>query len=92
MLDNHVSVQQILSIRSLIKWQYINYMCFKVQRAVFQGPWSGEGVVWEWGVVELAISSDGFLNMYVIDIHDILTFQVSGDTRPVAFYLECFRQ
>ena len=62
MLDNDVSVKQILSIRSLIKWQYIKYMCFEVHRAVYQGPycvWSAEeglGVV-----VEFAISYGGFL-------------------------------
>ena len=42
MLGNHVSV------KSLVKLQYINYMCFTVHRAVFQGlccVWSGEGVV-----------------------------------------------
>ena len=54
---------------------------------VWRGGFCGGG-----GNVESAISSDGFLNMYVIDNHDILTFQVSGDTRPVAFYLECFCQ
>ena len=38
------------------------------------------------GVVEFVISSDDFLNIYVIDIHHILTFQTSGDTGPAAFY------
>ena len=27
-----------------------------------------------------------FLNIYVTDIHHILTFQTSGDTWPAAFY------
>ena len=66
-------------------------MCFKVHRAVFQGPscvWSGEGLCWcvcGGRVVKFAISSDGFLN--VIDIHKILAFRTPGDTWPAAFYL-----
>ena len=39
------------------------------------------------GDVEFAISSDDFfLNIYVIDIHQILTFQMLGDTWLAAFY------
>ena len=31
-LDSHVSVKQLMSVRNVIEWQYINYMCFEVQR------------------------------------------------------------
>ena len=44
--------------------------------------------MWGGGVVEFAISFDGFFKkIYVIDIHHIVPFQTSGDTCPAAFYL-----
>ena len=68
-------------------------MCFKVYSAVFQGPccvwvWGG-GCVRGGGGVLLNLPSPlmaFFLNLYVIDIHHILTFQTSGDTWPAAFH------
>ena len=50
----------------------------------------GEEVVYEGGGgVLLNLPSPlmaFFLNLYVIDIHHILTFQTSGDTWPAAFH------
>ena len=45
-LDNHVSVKQIMSIKKLKRIKYINYMCFEAHRTVYQGPaiaWSEGG-------------------------------------------------
>ena len=74
-LDKHVSVIQIMCIRSLYRslkeWQYINCMCFEVHRVVYQGLcciWSGEGTGVGEGAEELTIFSDVFSNIYVIDI------------------------
>ena len=33
-LDNHVSDEQLMSIRNLKEWQYINYMCFEAHQAI----------------------------------------------------------
>ena len=61
MLDNRVTVIQIMCIRER---QYINYMCFEVHQVIYPGlccVWSGEGVGGRGGgVEEFAIFSDGF--------------------------------
>ena len=33
-LDNHVSGEQLMSIRTLKKCHYINYMCFEAHQAI----------------------------------------------------------
>ena len=37
-----------------------------------------------------AIPLMAFFNIHVTDIHHILTFHMSGDTWPAAFYWDCF--
>ena len=33
-LDNHVSDEQVMSLRNLKEWQYINHMCFEAYQAI----------------------------------------------------------
>ena len=33
-LDNQVSDEQLMSMRNLKEWQYINYMCFEAHQAI----------------------------------------------------------
>ena len=86
-LDNHVSDEQLMSIRNL---KYINYMCFEAHQA-FNKPHAvfDQGRAFERGEGEgLCHPFDGlFLTYMYRHIHHILTFHTSGYTWPAAFYL-----
>ena len=67
-LDNHVSDEQLMSIRNLKEWQYINHMCFEAHQAFLKGQccvWSGEGL-WEGGGEGICFFFDGFFLTYML--------------------------
>ena len=67
-LDNHVSVEQLISIRNLKELQYTNYMCFemlKVFKKAHAAFDEGRGIERGKGR-EFAISSDGIFLTYML--------------------------
>ena len=88
MLDNHVSVKQLKSIRNLKECNILIICilkCTRLSKKAHAAFNQGRGFVGE-GVGLVGISSDGFYNIRYRHIDHILTFHMSGDTWPSAFY------
>ena len=88
MLDNHVSVKQLMSIRNLKECNILIICilkCTRLSKKAHAAFDQGRGFMGD-GVGLVGISSDGFYNIRYRHIHHILTFHMSGDTWPSAFY------